>query len=98
MPTRAENRRAAEAAAAEDTSNESEESKAHRGYVRYVNTATIRRITPEDLAEVGIPVGDQKVLEWSAVNQWTVPRADITDAVYERAIEPDKDFILVEGE
>lgn len=80
-------------------SNESAEAKANRGYVRYVNTANERHIRPQDLAEIGFSKKDDLVLlSWTAENQWCVPRADIPDEVYERAIVPDNDFILVEPE
>lgn len=77
--------------------SESVESRQHRGYVRYVNTANERHIMPGDLWNIGFSREDDlPTLSWTADNQWCVPRADIPDEVYERAIAPDRDFILVE--
>jgi hypothetical protein len=95
--TRAEARRAEEADEVE--SDESVESREHRGFVRYVNTANERIIRPEDLWDIGFSRDAELVrLSWNQGNQWCIPRADIPDDVYERAVEPDNDFVLVEPE
>lgn len=98
MPrSRAEERRAVETDAV--PVEESQESRENRGYVRYVNTATERHIRPEDLWAVGFSKDrDLRLLSWTKDNHWTLPRADIPDDVYERAIVPDTDFVLVDPE
>lgn len=81
----------------EKASNESVESRQHRGYVRYVSTATERHIRPQDLWEIGFSRdADLPWLAWVPDNQWCVKRDAIPDDVYERAIAPDPDFVLVE--
>jgi len=106
MPTRAEIRRAAEAAAIaeadetsgdEDASNESAESKQHRGYVRYVGISHVRQITQEDLQKAGFSGASLVDLVWERSNSFTVPRSNIPDDVYERAIVPDMELVLVDG-
>jgi hypothetical protein len=95
--SRAEARRAEEAD--ETDSNESAESREHRGFVRYINTANARIIRPQDLWEIGFSRdADLPLLVWDADTQWCVKRSDIPDDVYDRAIAPDNDFILVEPE
>lgn len=96
--TKAEQRRDDKAVEEEETvSNESSESRENRGFVRYVNTATERHINPEDLWGIGFSRDrDLKSFSWIKSNNWCIPRADIPDDVYDRAIAPDNDFVLVE--
>lgn len=70
--------------------------KPDRGMVRYVGASTRRGLTVEDFESVGVT--NQKAdLWWDRSNRWAVPRADISDDAYERAIKPDPEFILVGG-
>src|SRR3954469_13300400 len=67
-----------------------------RGTVRYVGGSTVRGLTVEDFENVGVT--NQKAdLWWNRANQWSVPRRDISDDAYERAIKSDPEFILVGG-
>jgi hypothetical protein len=70
--------------------NESKESQEQKGFVRYIGTAHVRSISQEDLHAVGLVD-----LVWNRANQWTIPRADIPDEVYERAVQSDVELILV---
>lgn len=80
---------------AEQKKRESQESKENRGFVRYIGTSDVRRISREDFDGVGI---EHDTLVWDKGNQWTVKRVDISDEAYERAIAMDREFVLVNSE
>lgn len=71
--------------------------KPDRGYVQYVGASGRRGITLADMESVGV-TGQKSDLWWTRENGWKVPRADISDEVYERALKPDPEMILVNGE
>lgn len=75
--------------------NESQESVAQKGYVQYIGTSHVRQITEGELSDVGLKGKD---LTWDKANNWTIARSDISDDVYERAIVPDMELVLVDGE
>ena len=75
--------------------NESKESQEQKGFVRYIGTAHVRSISQEDLHAVGLAGTNLVDLVWNRANQWTIPRADIPDEVYERAVQSDVELILV---
>lgn len=72
----------------------SEKAKAP-GYIKYVGASHVRGLTEEDFETVG--VRGQKAVWWRRENQWTVPRADLSDDAYNRAIKNDPELILVGG-
>lgn len=71
---------------------ESQESRENRGYVRYIGHSGTRQITRDDFATVGI---EHDTVTWNRENQYTVPRADISDEAYFRGIQHDREFVLV---
>ena len=82
----------------EEATNESQESRENRGYVKYIGLSHVRRISQEDLSEAGFSGTNLVDLVWSQANDFTVSRSDIPDAVYDRAIGPDMELVLVDGE
>lgn len=65
---------------------------APRGYVKYMGTATVRRITRDDWMNAG--VSDQDTVEWTPENQWTVPRDSLSTEAWDR-IQSEKAFAEV---
>lgn len=99
MPrTRAEERRAAEIDDESPATNESQESVEQKGYVKYIGLSHARLMTQEDLLQAGFSGKSLVDLVWNKANSFTVARADIPDDVYERAIVPDMELVLVDGE
>lgn len=78
--------------------NESQESVEQKGFVRYIGTSHARQIAQEDLASIGFSGKNLVDLYWSRENNWTIQRSAIPDDVYERAIVPDTELVLVNGE
>jgi hypothetical protein len=68
-----------------------------KGYVRYIGLSQVRSISQEDLDRAGINRKNLVDLSWDRSNNWTLLRAAIPDEVYERAIVPDLELILVDG-
>jgi hypothetical protein len=89
MPKRDERRDSAQG-------NESRESQENRGYVKYIGLSHRRQMSQEDLQQAGFSGTDLVDLVWERANSFTVPRADIPDGVYERAVAPDLELILVD--
>lgn len=63
------------------------------GFVRYIGLADPRGITRDDLKAVNLDAPMD--YWWSRENQFVIPRRDIPDDVYVRAIEPDPEFVLL---
>lgn len=64
-------------------------------FVRYIGPSHIRSMTQEDLHLAGFSGTDLVDLRWDQSNNWTVPREKIPDEVYEQAIKPDLELVLV---
>lgn len=78
------------------TNEDSKGSNEQRGYIRYIGLSQVRKITKDDLSGVGFSGNDLVDLSWSQSNNWLVARSDIPDGVYERAIVPDAELIMVD--
>jgi len=46
-------------------------------FVRYIGTATVRTITAQQWAEVGVK--DQRTVSWGRLNQYAVPYSSLSD-------------------
>lgn len=81
----------------EQEKDSAKEEDADPGYVQYIGRSHVRKFTTADLAAVGIPDDDQAPLSWDKSNDWIIPRGEIPDSVYERAIQYDLELILVDA-
>lgn len=73
-----------------------EQEKSDRGYIQYVGSSHRRGLTREDFESVG--VSDQEDVYWDRGNDWRVPRGDLSDDAYNRAVRQDPELILVGGD
>jgi hypothetical protein len=62
------------------------------GYVKYIGVATVRQITADDWAKVGVT--DMETVVWDRFNGWTVPDSKFTEAAWP-FIDEDKGFVHV---
>lgn len=62
------------------------------GYVKYIGVATIRQITADEWAKVGVT--DMETVVWDRYNGWTVPDSKFTEAAWP-FIEADKGFVRI---
>jgi hypothetical protein len=83
---------------AEQQEQKQEQQESDQGYVRYIGASQTRSMSKQDLEEAGLSGNDLVDLVWSRENNWTIARADIPDAVYERAIVPDLELVYVSRE
>jgi hypothetical protein len=65
-------------------------------FVKYIGLSHRRVITADDWQSVGI--SDQGSVEWSAINNFSVPVDRFSEEALRTAIEPDDAFVIVGGD
>ena len=65
-------------------------------WVKYIGLAHVRMITADEFRRAGFP--DQETVVWDYTNGHTVDAGQFSDEVMRRAIETDRDFIVVKSD
>lgn len=68
-----------------------------RGVIRYIGGSHKRGLLVDDFRSIGVQDQDKDVW-WYRANQWAVPREDLTDDAYNRAVRGDPEFVLIGGD